>query len=323
MNKHQVKYLNQFLPIQKFRSYLFHRLDNWTERSTVTSVYPIKFIYRNIFVVPHKASFYFLLLIGLQLIAGINYSNNIIFAYTFLNFTLLLTIPFASYKIIRSITINYEVPSLFPANRDIPLKLKIDEASSVPIIRVGIKTSNTHNTSETITSEHNTIFTHLPKGKRGGYKAEKIEIYTSYPFGLFVAKAFFKLKENITLYPEPIGNPLISNFNIKLYADNQEEFSTHKPYRTGDRGSNIDWKVFGKTRKLYSKEYQGSSKEQTLDFNYDMLEGNKEQKLSQLSLWIQEAHNLNLPYQLTLPSANVTGQGSKHLNDCRIALAKY
>ncbi len=64
-----------------------------------------------------------------------------------------------------------------------------------------------------------------------------------------------KLK-NIEIKAKLIVEGFITGLHKSPYHGFSVEFAEHRPYNAGESLKNIDWKVFGKTNKLYSKKYE-------------------------------------------------------------------
>lgn len=64
-----------------------------------------------------------------------------------------------------------------------------------------------------------------------------------------------KLK-HIEIKAKMIVEGFITGMHKSPYHGFSVEFAEHRPYNAGESLRNIDWKVFGKTNKLYSKRYE-------------------------------------------------------------------
>lgn len=64
-----------------------------------------------------------------------------------------------------------------------------------------------------------------------------------------------KLK-NIEIKARLIVEGFITGFHKSPYHGFSVEFSEHRPYNSGESLRNIDWKVYAKTEKLYTKRYE-------------------------------------------------------------------
>jgi len=64
-----------------------------------------------------------------------------------------------------------------------------------------------------------------------------------------------KLK-NIEIKAKMIVEGFITGLHRSPYHGFSVEFAEHRPYNSGESLKNIDWKVYGKTNKLFSKKYE-------------------------------------------------------------------
>ena len=64
-----------------------------------------------------------------------------------------------------------------------------------------------------------------------------------------------KLK-NIEIKAKMIVEGFITGMHRSPYHGFSVEFAEHRPYNVGEPTRNIDWKVFGKTDRLFSKKYE-------------------------------------------------------------------
>lgn len=64
-----------------------------------------------------------------------------------------------------------------------------------------------------------------------------------------------KLK-NIEVKAKLIVEGFITGMHKSPYHGFSVEFAEHRPYNSGETPKNVDWKVFGKTNKLFSKKYE-------------------------------------------------------------------
>jgi uncharacterized protein (DUF58 family) len=62
--------------------------------------------------------------------------------------------------------------------------------------------------------------------------------------------------KNIEVKAKMIVEGFITGMHRSPYHGFSVEFAEHRPYNAGESLRNIDWKVFGKTNKLYSKRYE-------------------------------------------------------------------
>ncbi|MBC7395842.1 MAG: DUF58 domain-containing protein [Bdellovibrionales bacterium] len=166
-----------------------------------------------------------------------------------------------------------------------------------------------------------------PAGKRGRYFIEKIELETVFPLGLFYAWKIAKVKSECWVYPKLSGNLKLpfpqgeGEFVSTLQSSHRQgdEFHGHRDYRAGDSARHIDWKAHARGRALLVKEMdEGSSPELFLSLELLAQSGlSKEDCISQLTVWVNEACQQELSFKLVLPHHEVLqGRGMAHARRC-------
>lgn len=165
--------------------------------------------------------------------------------------------------------------------------------------------------------ENTHISVHTNPQKCGFIPVNRLKISSRYPLGLFYAWKWFDIDKKIVSYPYPSGiHWYEASGRQGRPADGEKkddfEFSGHSKYKSGDNCKRIDWKAKARGRPLMIKEYKGG---EDGDLIFDMHHLNylpiKEQ-LSQMSLWIHEAHAQGASYGIKTRMGSVpisTGEG--------------
>ncbi|SUO97876.1 DUF58 domain-containing protein [Suttonella ornithocola] len=162
--------------------------------------------------------------------------------------------------------------------------------------------------------------------QRGRQNILPFEISTALPFGLFIAWQWLRLKGEVIIYPEPVGElplPLeISKDEGKMIAENlgDDELTGLQPYQPGDALSRVAWKQLGRGEMMV-KRFGGEGGERVV-LDYAKAIGDNETRLCQLSKWIVDCDAANLIYALRLPHQFIDfGRGKTHFHHCLTALA--
>jgi hypothetical protein len=136
--------------------------------------------------------------------------------------------------------------------------------------------------------------------QKRGINEFDVNLYCDYPLklALFVKKV--KLK--ILVYPELKGKSLDSFFKIKK---SEGEFESLKKYTNEDL-KYIYWKSLAKGD-LQVKKFL-SLNENRHKFYYLLIEGDKEEKISQLALWAYEAFKNGLEFEIIFPEFKVNSK---------------
>jgi hypothetical protein len=153
----------------------------------------------------------------------------------------------------------------------------------------------------------------FPSKKRGEYFIEKTLLDTDFPFGVFYSWKYNKIPIKYFIYPESkdfnerflIKNLNDSSSSKKLDTDRSDEIISLEKFKENDPVKLIDWKTYSRTGLLKTKKF-GELNQQEMIFDYNNLTKlNQEQKLSQLTYWIDQATFKNLFYQVVLPGGLV------------------
>lgn len=166
---------------------------------------------------------------------------------------------------------------------------------------------------------------------RGEYNFLKVTLHTTFPFGFFYSWKYFVINSILYVYPRPLGAKLEMS-QIKSILDEKGEkkyqhtgeFQEHRPYQASDSFKKVDWKAYARGLPLMTKVFEeDEQKIWYLNFN-QMGPIDLEDKLSQLSLWIQEAFYRKESWELSLPTKTFpVGKNVEHYKNCLEALSSY
>lgn len=167
-------------------------------------------------------------------------------------------------------------------------------------------------------------------GPRGPYVVRDVKISSTYPIGLF--RAWFRqpIQTRYLVYPAPRGDRPYptggagdASRSLSHKRDG-DDFHGHRKYQPGDSHRHIDWKAYARGRPLMVKEFHEGAPQSSL-FDWDSLSGlGTEERLSQISAWIEEAKSRKGGFGLRLPGLSIpVGKGHQHMERCLEALALY
>ena len=280
---------------------------------------------KKIYIFPNRYGFLGFLLFVVMILAGATYQNNSVFMMAFLLLSLGLIAILHTARNIRDVDILSIIVDPGFAGSETSVKVTAKNHSHIKFglaLELKTKETKTELKIEEIpslsTTVHSTRFLLPPK--RGNHRFSRIKLSTSYPYGLFTSWTFLKLDSQIIAYPKPSGIDIQQN----SYFVGQEDFSGHKTYEKSDNPSRIDWKVYSRRNVLVTKEFKsGTEVEHLFDWSKISLP-DSESKLSQLSLWLTQAHKANHQYRLILPALDTQlSRGLAHYRKCMAHLAEY
>lgn len=183
-------------------------------------------------------------------------------------------------------------------------------------------------------SSHNlSLATETPR--RGWMPAPRVQIQTTFPFGLLTAWSYWKTAQQVLVYPKPEKNPPPLPYveegdrgaNVKAGND---EFSGVRNYQMGDSLKLLAWRQIarqsgGDHEQLISKHFEGGQQQIcVLDFASLPPQFDVEQKLSRLCAWLLMAEQENVRYVFKLGTLHFPqNSGEDHQRACLTALALF
>jgi uncharacterized protein (DUF58 family) len=171
----------------------------------------------------------------------------------------------------------------------------------------------------------------LPTRRRGVRPCPRLRIETRFPFGLWIAWAYFTPPLTAVVYPTPEDNapalPMVAGAagdGISAVAGG-EEFAGVRPYQAGDPQKRIAWRLAARSDALAVKLFETTAgTELVLDYAGLPAALTVEQKLSRLARWVLLADAAQLRYALRLPGGDAPAdQGPTHRERCLKALALF
>ena len=171
----------------------------------------------------------------------------------------------------------------------------------------------------------------FPAPKRGEHKVGMLCLTSAYPLGFVRFWKEFSSSQTYVVYPKPAGDArLPSSFVRRGNEDSSTElgegddFSGTRPYVHGESQRHIDWKAVARSQPLMTKQFTAEV-EGVVYFDFSALHiADKEERLSQLALWLIEAERARRRYGLRLPGVEIQpAVGQSHFHQCMRALSLF
>lgn len=167
------------------------------------------------------------------------------------------------------------------------------------------------------------ILLNIPTKKVGLFPFKRVDIRTSFPFGIFRSWMPVKNPGEVLIIPSPVVAPMPEpelgigdEEGIARFSQQREEFKEHQKYEN-QHVNKIDWKVYAKRGELYAKEYD-CSLNPSYRFHFSRAEN-----LGVLVHWIMTAKEQGARYELILKNGSYPmGSGREHFLNCLRAIAK-
>lgn len=285
---------------------------------------------KRIFIFPNKIGFLFVVLIGLLLVTGINYQNNLILSVSFIMVSLFVTSIVATYQNLSSLVIKASACDVCFVGDTVALPLTFINPNRSA--KTGIFVGFDQDHAQLIPSivSHQSIRLSFTPQKRGHIYVPKIKVFSVYPLGLLTCWSWLYLDFNGVIYPRPIHIPFRRN-DAEGVEDNDQssqagmdEFDGLRMYQKGDSLKRVAWKQYAKTQQLMTKQYLDFQGDERC-FDWHSLSGYEvEYRLQVLCGWVLQAEQQKSEYSLKLPGKVIPlGSGEQHCHQCLKALALF
>jgi uncharacterized protein (DUF58 family) len=291
---------------------------------------------QRIYILPTRFGLVFLVGSFLMILIGSAYQNNLVNLLAFFMLSLVFVCMVQTHNNLRDIRIsNIETEGGF-AGQEFIVTTVLGNNSKVP--RFNIETrlreprarSIYENTLPLLENGTLKLRASYPAVRRGRFQTNPARLSSVYPLGLFEAWTWYKISSVYYIYPEPKGDKPFpwggegDHAGHVTFPVGGEDFHGHRRFRDGDSQKHIDWKAFARGRPKLIKEFtEGAPVSIRLDWR-SLEDLNTEDRLSQLSKWVDEAKDHKQMFSLVLPGKIVpTGLGISHAIRCWEALASF
>ncbi|WP_166109057.1 DUF58 domain-containing protein [Pseudoalteromonas sp. Z9A5] len=288
--------------------------------------------HKTIYVLPSSLGWYFVIVAILNFIMGINYQNNLILIMAYLMFVVIIISVLMGYSNAKGLTVTFKsvFPSFSPQKPSSQFILQSPTiCQSVSLTYQGELQTQVH--SDEVNNKPQTITLNLPYSHRGQYAFERIKIASNYPFGLVTVWSYIQLQSETFVYPSL--EQVLSDEHVSALDEQSdsgiakeagsEEFESLIPHLPEMGLQRISWKHYAKTQQLLVKEFVDFKTANAL-FDFKLMHGDTEQRLSQLCFLVCEATEQNTPFMLKLPNKTLnTNTGQHHKQQCLELLSAF
>ncbi|WP_309386455.1 DUF58 domain-containing protein [Cerasicoccus frondis] len=274
------------------------------------------------------AGWSFLGLILCLFLMSINFSNNLIFAMSFLLVGIALVGARFTWTNLRGLTLaDWRCEPVF-AGQTAAYRLGVENRTRS--FRYGFQAvANGVGKEQHLPPQaQEELLFERPTEQRGVIAAEHAMLSSCYPLGIFRAKLTTDDLPECLVYPKPMGAQPINDRPKGQQAHLRAEsgsFTDMRRYAPGDPLSHIHWKAMARFDELYTKQFDGAQGQPALWLRWDDVQASGvEAKLSQLCRWVLDAHAQGREYGLELPGLIIEpGNEDPHQRECLRALALY
>lgn len=323
--------LRRWQPLAPLGAWWRARLAQWIRRRQGLDRLPTRLERRRLYILPTRAGIGFGTLLILMLLAGLNYANSLALFFTFLLAAFALVVMQQCHRNL----LGTEVTALLgpPVFAQSPGSVLLTLTNSSKVPRPCLTASLPQGTpvdAELPPGGQARLALAVPPAARGILRVERVQVATTYPFGLFRAWTWVHTPLEMLVYPLPRGRlPLPTQSgrtpgSHPLPGAGADEWVGLRPFREGDSPRQVDWKAYAREAPLLVKEYaQGASELRMFDLAL-LGDPDLEARLSQLARWIVDAEAHGERYGLRLPGVQLSpDRGPEHRHRCLASLAVF
>lgn len=260
------------------------------------------------------------------LMAALGYANNLLYFFVFFLLSVALTAMVITDRNIHRIKISAcSIPSCY-VGEDAVVQLHLYNTDKRPSFLIEGKIAGEISSVKTIDAgSAATLGLKWKPTKRGWNQAPRVQIQSSYPFGMLNSWKLYHNKEKILVFPARRGFMNIPlNQRASELSGELGLFRDLREYLTSDSSRRIDWRASTKHQKLLTKNFES---EGTQAYHFSWLQTQAledfERRISQLAAWIDLCEKMGYNYSLEIGSfISGVSHGNFHYQKCLQFLAE-
>ncbi len=289
-----------------------------------------------IYILPTGFGFVFIAGALIMILVGASYQNNLVNMLAFFMMSLIFIAMVQTHNNLKDITLEQLVAEGAFAETEFLVTIILKNTSDQPRFNLEsrLRRRKPHaayeNVHPLLPQSNLKLRTTYPALKRGRSILKDVHVSAVFPLGLFRAWILLSGETPVYVYPKPAGHLSLTRSHVveqdvgPFAVRGGDDFYGHRRYQRGDSVGHIDWRARAKGRPLLVKEFnQGSPSPRIVDwFQLEGLE--TEARLSQLTVWINEAVASRDVFGLRLPGQVISpAQGPAHAQRCLEVLAVF
>jgi uncharacterized protein (DUF58 family) len=332
---------------QTIKKSLNKRFEHWLRRR-MPSRFQHKLSNRNIFILPTRFGFMYLIFDVLLFLLGTNYQNNIILLLSYLLASLFITVMMHSFYNFSQLTFSSKPKQTCFAKQ--VLNFPIHITGHKTHFDINFQFSNPQyfvkeiKLSQIDTHRNEVILPWYAK-HRGVYSLGRVKVFSEYSLGLFITWSMLDFSHQAVVFPEPKKLAENQQFLTDLSENDEDsgayiqtkvvgdDYSELKEYVLGESQARVAWKQLARGQGKLSKQYQSQQEQGSLLWlRYSQMPSlNVEENLQFLCFLILEYARNNQEFGLLLDLPSISNNkevikiepnsGSQHQEKCLIALA--
>jgi len=307
------------------------RFNRWLKRR-IPPASQHKLSNRNIFIMPTRFGFIYLVFVVVLFLLATNYQNNIIMLLSYLMASVFITTMMHSFFNLSAIELSADKKAAGYAKTNISFPIKILSPSRRLDLHFCFDDQQAFHLPQCDQGEQ-TIYVSCHYDNRGIYYPGRLKVWSEYSLGLFITWTRIDFGNQCNVYPEAIPlNIHQRNFSgvIKesaMVENNKsgiDDFFELKTHISGEPLSRIAWKQFARGQGRLTKHYHEQQGTTCWLKITDMPNQGVEKQLQYLCFLINEYNHLGQVFGLDLGQNTISpSQGEHHFKQCLMALAIY
>lgn len=275
-------------------------------------------------IVPTKLGIGFVFLIFLILIIGINYSNNLIFTFSFFALSVFFISIWLGFRNIAQIDIDNIRVKPAHLGQTLVFEISARERSGVSHHYLTLQNSNEY---FHINAHEECHWALRVNPQERGLRAQ-IPLYLSsrWPLGFFSLKKCVGSLPEVLVYASASSDRPIDfcfqSANAHQRSDAQE-LEGLREYQAGDNIKRIDWRAMARRQQLQVKEFDGAKGDTSLWLDWAHTQNLAyEDRISCLTHWVLDCQQNSKEFGLRLPENEIApSRDLQHVHNCLKALA--
>ncbi len=288
-----------------------------------------------IYIFPTRYGFVFLFAVIFMLLVGAIYNNNLVNLLAFFLSAVSIVCMVQTHDNLKGVKIKTLRAGSGFADSFLTIETSLENPSRITRFNLDVRIPELDFFEEASDSNPIPAFsrgqyqTVYRSKQRGVFNIKRVRISSIYPLGLFYTWTYVTTESQYFIYPKANGKlPLPQQATDgDDHSESQaygEDFSGHRNFQKTDSPRRVDWKAYARGRGLMIKEFKaGSSRSLLLDLEA-CPQNNIEERLEQLSQWIEYCRKKEIRFALKMPDQSLSsGSGNSHVKKALELLAKY
>ena len=200
------------------------------------------------------------------------YENNFALLLSIIIFFIFFISIFISNQNLNNLNIQWKEEYFLEQNKYEKIYLQILNETNEKKLNIDAVYQNKNIGNYNFINKINKIFIPLFNDNRGVFKLQRLNLKSTYPFGIIRTKRFFDSNSKLIVFPKTIrpNQDLMNEFNINLNGHTLDEFDGIEDYKNGDDFSKIAWKKSTLKNKKYIKKFEQPDIEKKSVLNLDL-----------------------------------------------------